>query len=274
MWPLWFSIFGWFLSVLTVAANGLVIYLIATKANLRTSTTWFVLSLAVADFGVGATNFPLAAACQWKFSQLCVNELTRYTTVLFFIYASVTSLCALILDQCLTMIKAVYVVGVNRVALLLFVTWGLPVLVIITPLNIATGTMKTHADGFDFVMLYGTFLSFLKVSRCISLLFTTVHIFLSARRKVREHTAVVDQHLNDVRRHSKVSQPLEAACAVFALVVAAFTVCYLLDIYDNDCYLGLCKTSVTLLRGVTLLSIASSAVNPLVYAFLQGNVMA
>ena len=57
MRPLWYQILGWLLTVIIIIGNGLVIYLITTRRKLRTKTNWFVLSLAVADFGVGQLTF-------------------------------------------------------------------------------------------------------------------------------------------------------------------------------------------------------------------------
>ena len=49
----WYNILGWILAVVAVVGNGLVIFLITTKQRLHTTANWFILSLAVADFGVG-----------------------------------------------------------------------------------------------------------------------------------------------------------------------------------------------------------------------------
>ena len=52
----WFWVLGWFLSILTMVVNGFVIFLVCSKRQLRTKTNAFVVSLAVADFGVGMMN--------------------------------------------------------------------------------------------------------------------------------------------------------------------------------------------------------------------------
>ena len=48
---------GWLLSIATAVGNGFVIFLVAKNRRLHSSANWFVLSLAVADFGVGITFF-------------------------------------------------------------------------------------------------------------------------------------------------------------------------------------------------------------------------
>ena len=59
----WFWIFGWFLCILTVVVNGFVIFLVYSKRQLRTKTNVFVVSLAVADFGVGMFAAPSRLLC-------------------------------------------------------------------------------------------------------------------------------------------------------------------------------------------------------------------
>ena len=100
MWPLWFQILGWLLTVIIIIGNGLVIYLITTRRKLRTKTNWFVLSLAVADFGVGATYFPRLSVCRID-DESCANNFVVivYSIGIFFMYASVMNLCVLTLDR-------------------------------------------------------------------------------------------------------------------------------------------------------------------------------
>ena len=59
----WFWVLGWFLSILTMVVNGFVIFLVCSKRQLRTKTNTFIVSLAVADFGVGMLAVPLRFFC-------------------------------------------------------------------------------------------------------------------------------------------------------------------------------------------------------------------
>ena len=68
-------ILSWLLTVIVIIGNGLVIYLITTRRKLRTKTNWFVLSLAVADFGVGAIYFPSTFTCRIR--DMCVSRHVR-----------------------------------------------------------------------------------------------------------------------------------------------------------------------------------------------------
>ena len=59
----WFWVLGWFLSILTMVLNGFVIFLVCSKRQLRTKTNTFIVSLAVADFGVGMLAVPSRFFC-------------------------------------------------------------------------------------------------------------------------------------------------------------------------------------------------------------------
>ena len=59
----WFWVLGWFLSILTMVVNGFVIFLVCSKRQLRTKTNAFVVSLAVADFGLGMFAAPSRLLC-------------------------------------------------------------------------------------------------------------------------------------------------------------------------------------------------------------------
>ena len=60
----WFWVLGWFLSILTMVVNGFVIFLVCSKRQLLTKTNTFIVSLAVADFGVGMTAIPSRFFCR------------------------------------------------------------------------------------------------------------------------------------------------------------------------------------------------------------------
>ena len=59
----WFWVLGWFFSILTMVVNGFVIFLVCSKRHLHTKTNAFVVSLAVADFGVGMLAVPSRFFC-------------------------------------------------------------------------------------------------------------------------------------------------------------------------------------------------------------------
>ena len=273
MLPLWFSIFGWLLSVVTVTGNGLVFYLIVTRRNLRTTANWFVLSLAVADFGVGVANsVPLFTGCHIRY--LCFSHISPVMTYL--IYASITNLCTLTLDRYLAIIKPLRYITfmtMKRVVLLVAVSWMLPLLIFLAPYL----AFKLGTSGQTYVIFKKCFLVFLslfQVCVCVALLFATTRIFLVARRHARQNAVLVMQlNFNHRMQHSRVFKPQEAASTkVVGSVVVVFIICYVLNIYDSACIMGLCKRSQALDAVVTLLTLTNSAVNPVAYAFFKKDI--
>ena len=89
---------GWLLSIATALGNGLVIFLVAKHRRLHSApANKFVLSLAVADFGVGIAVFPSSYFCT-KYSLAC-NAKVYMALFWFFLHSSVTNLCTLTLDR-------------------------------------------------------------------------------------------------------------------------------------------------------------------------------
>ena len=103
----WFWVLGWFLSILTMVVNGFVIFLVCNKRQLRTKTNAFVVSLAVANFGVGMIAVPLLFFCS------LVTECTprsKEGLVLTFVrviilYTSGTNLVSLVLERYVAVVK-------------------------------------------------------------------------------------------------------------------------------------------------------------------------
>ena len=275
MLPLWFSIFGWFLSVVVVTGNGLVIYLIATRRNLRTTTNWFVLSLAVADFGFGAANsVALLTACY--IHHFCGAFIQTQSAVFYLVYASITNLCALTLDRYLAIIKPLRYITfmtTKRIVSLVTLAWILPFLVFPAPyLALKLGT--TAQTRVVFMKCFLAFLSFFQICVCFALIFATTRIFLVARRHARQNAVLVMQlNFNHRMQHRRVFKPQEAASTkVVGSVVAVFIVCYIINIYDNTCIMALCERPKTIQDVVTLLRLVNSAANPAAYAFFKKDI--
>ena len=124
----WFWVLGWFLSILTMVVNGFVIFLVCSKRQLRTKTNAFVVSLAVADFGVGMITVPsfffctLATECP----QGSNEELIEAFLNLFTLYVSGTNLVSLVLERYVAIVKPLkYLTFMKRrpVIQMVFTSW-------------------------------------------------------------------------------------------------------------------------------------------------------
>ena len=103
----WFWVLGWFLSIITMVVNGFVIFFVCSKRQLRTKTNAFVVSLAVADFGVGMIFVPshffcsLTTECTPRSKEGLIVTFVR----VFTIYASGTNLVSLVLERYVAFVK-------------------------------------------------------------------------------------------------------------------------------------------------------------------------
>ena len=269
--PDWYISLGWPLTVVTVAGNGLVIYLISTRKKLRTTTNWFVLSLAVADFSFGLAFFPVGAACNSNY--LCTN--IHKTTRIFFLYASITNLCALAVDRYSAIVKPfrhVTLMTMKRVVVLLATAWGTTLL--LTPPFYFS--LKLHAPEKTYFKKFSlAALSILQAFTIVALIFATSHILLIALRHARQNAALLAQlKFNHQIQHSRVFKPQEAASAkVMVIVVVFFIISMLSHLYRGFCTITeLCEPNKNMVYVCELLCLANSAVNPVAYALFKKDI--
>ena len=142
----WFWVLGWFLSILTMVVNGFVIFLVCSKRHLRTKTNAFVVSLAVADFGVGMITVPSYFFCSLatECPQGSNEELIEAFLNLFTLYASGTNLVSLVLEGYVAIVKPLkYLTFIKRrrVIQMVLTSWGIPFLFSLTLVSIKNGVI-------------------------------------------------------------------------------------------------------------------------------------
>ena len=270
MRPLWAFIPGWIVAVVAVVGNGLAIFLITTRPNLRTTTNWFVLSLAVADFGVGAVYYPRVSFCP-IFDKTCVNEGVKIAILIgiLFVNASITNLCALTLDRYLAIVHPLRYVAFmtkKRVALLVSAAWG--VASTLSASVFLFHVVFTREDQQIIAMPLLLYTIAINLGVCIFLLFATVRIFLVVRRITKHNAAVVAQlNFNHKLQHGVAFKARETASAMMiGIVVTVFLISYLL--WVTVTVLELPKTHF-LIEIYLVLLVLNSAVNPVAYALYK-----
>ena len=141
-----------FFSILAIAGNGFIIFLVGSKRQLRTKTNAFVVSLAVADFCVGLSVIPLpffcGSSCKWPQAGASWPKLVRW----LFGYTSVTNLCSLVLDRYIAVVKPLkYLTFMTsrRVKQMIFFSWAIPVVLDILPLCLLICSKPIFADIFN-----------------------------------------------------------------------------------------------------------------------------
>ena len=146
---LWYSVLGWFLAAVAVVGNGLVIFLITTKQRLHTTANWFILSLAVADFGVGVVFFPYYVAC--NVMELCFYEAIFFQPFLmFFLVASTFNLSTMTADRYIAIVKPLKytnLMSTKRVFIVIVVAWISSFLLTTTSSIILFTTEKKSVPG-------------------------------------------------------------------------------------------------------------------------------
>ena len=273
MRPLWAFIPGWILAVVAVVGNGLVILLITTRRNLRTTTNWFVLSLAVADFGVGAVYYPRVSFCS-IFDETCVNEAVEIAFLFgaLFVYASAGNLCALTLDRYLAIVhplRYVTFMTKKRVALLVAAAWG-------AALTLSASSFLSHVvfgreNQQIIAMLLLLYDTAIVLGVCIFLLFATVRIFLVVRTIARQNAALVAQlNFNHKLQHGVTFKARETASAkMIGIVVPVFLLYYLVWVAGTVHRLAKSLPPELLVEIYVILIILNSVANPLAYAFYK-----
>ena len=269
----WTWIPGVFLASFSVIGNSLVIFLISTRRNIRTTTNRFVLLLAVADLGVAVAWYPVLAFCTKAPDQKgCTVPTLRIASILvsMFVFASVTNLCALTMDRYLAIVhplRYVTFMTKKRVALLVSAAWTVPSSVLVSSALVHVfASEKVQKVTFAIVIM---FFGFGLITAGVFLLFATVRIFLVVRRIVRQNAAVVAQlSFNHKLQHGVAFKVPETASAkMIGIVVTVYLVCYLWYILHVITFIAGSPFPQSVSDMATLLVIFNSAANPVAYAF-------
>ncbi|XP_022797737.1 octopamine receptor beta-2R-like [Stylophora pistillata] len=268
-----FWIFGWFLSVLTMIGNGLVILLVCGRRQLRTETNAFIASLAVADFCVGISAIPLQFFC--ILANGCKNRPTTsisYLSVMFirvlFQYASGANLCCLMLDRYIAVTKPLkYLTFMTRrrVIRIISLAWGIP-LTVITLVASLRFTLNTSLLYKISGWLYACF----DIPLCIILIFCFVSMFRIVYKHERAARILAKQlHFN---HEVFIKTQGKSTVKMMAVVVALFLLCYIIFArcsfiliinHHNSCEDAVYKLPIL---------VVNSAVNPLSYAIFKRDI--
>ena len=266
----WYWILGWIPSTLAIFGNSFVIYLICTRRKLRTIPNYFILSLALADFGVGACYFPAHFIC--KFGPLTCHRSVADDIAVFMIYSSTTSLCTMTLDRYLAIVRPLIYTTLmtrRRALYLMAASWLVPLLAYFVPSLCAS--LRGCSINFKLTVIIWT--SMFEFIPCVVLLLVTVKILTTAKKHSREFTRLDSQLRFNAPSHKGQQGPKLSTARVIVTVVAIFLACYSLEVYSSLCYFTkLCKITDDLVSVVFFLVVTNSAANPIAYALFKRDI--
>lgn len=269
----WFWIIGWFPTILAVAGNTIVIWLVATRRRLRTTANWFVMSLAVADLCIGLFLFPTLFTCKTRWV-LCTSQHEHVisTCLSFFLHASVANLCAMTTDRYIAIalpLKYIIYMTRKRSIQMIAAAWIFPAVVwtLYRAFIIHFGASTTV---FALNVLIQSVLEILPV---VLLTLATIHMFVIVRKHKKEISTLLadlryNRHTSDDRPRLFRRIPEASSTTVVGVVVFIFVLCYCVENYFSFC--KICP--LILVDVVLLFLLINAAANPLAYAFLKKDI--
>ncbi|CAH3034228.1 unnamed protein product, partial [Porites evermanni] len=261
---LWFWILGWILSILTIAGNGFIIFLVCKKRQLRTKTNAFIASLAVADFCVGVSVVPsfficdITGGCDWPTGNRN-RPLWTFGIRWLFGYASVMNLCSLVLERYIAIVKPLkYLTAMTRcrVVKMIIFSWTIPIIFVVGLLLILS-----RISAMFFVSIFAILVEFFS---CSILTFCTASIIHVVYKQ--------DRAAPSLGKVSRFSQRREkSAIVMMIIVVGLFLICYGVYFRCSFAALFLNITCNDFSYKIPLF-ILNSAINPWAYALFKRDI--
>ena len=265
----WFWVLGWFLSILTMVVNGFVIFLVCSKRQLCTKTNAFVVSLAVADFGVGIIAVPslffcsLATECTPRSKEGLIVMFVR----VFIICTSGTNLVGLVLERYVAVVKPLkYLTFMKhrRVIQMVLTSSGIPFLFTLPLVSIGLIAI----DRMETLSGYLALIS--EVILCVILIFFLASMFFVVYNlNSRDRTLAKQLRFNQLVTRAKTQNT--SAVKWVALITCVFLSCYgimmrcsfLFVTGNNSCNDFYFKIP---------LQVINSGINPIAYAFFKRDI--
>ena len=252
-----------------MVVNGFVIFLVCTKRQLRTKTNTFIVSLAVADFGVGMFDVPshffcgLPTECTPSLRERLIGIFVR----VFFVYTSGTNLVSLVLERYVAVVKPLkYLTFMKRrrVIQMVLTSWGIPFLFAVTLVSI-------KLSAWDRTQTMSSYLYLLfEIILCVILIFFLASMFFVVYNlNSRDRTLAKQLRFNHVVIRAKTHNT--SAVKWVALLTCVFLSCYgimmrcslLLVTGNNSCNDFYFKIP---------LQVINSGINPIAYAFFKRDI--
>ncbi|KAJ7389017.1 hypothetical protein OS493_034151 [Desmophyllum pertusum] len=295
----WIWIPGWFLTLVGILGNTMVIYLIATNRRLRTQVNVLILSLAIADLCFCLSYFPAFFTCEFYLP--CDRELRKIFAA-YFAYTSLMNLCVLTADRYVAIVmpfKYVSFMTSRCVVTMVTLSWLLPaVFYFLVAITLKQMASEEAITTFRIVRVF-----VFQLTPCFSLLLATIHMFYIAKKHSKKMASLVSQlQFNHPISYQKQKDGLNSypdptqrgarkcgrgrsgyeikngfeisSARLVGVVVFVMVLCYAIDSYfDLRNYFSNFQTSIDDNDYIIcLLYMTNSAANPLFYALLKHDI--
>ena len=265
----WFCILDWVLSFLTILGNGITIFLVCNRRNLRTKTNAFIVSLAVADFCVGLSVIPSLFACDVTNSCYWPQHLGSWVNFIRWLFSnmSVVNLCVLVLDRFIAIVyplKYITLMTCRRITQAIFFSWALTVCYNVLNFTLCIVLYQNDTCSFA-IWLTMVF----EILACVILILCFVSVIFHLRRHDRSARTLAKQLRFNHQMSFKIHHE-KSAVIMMGLVIGVFLVCY--GMYLRCSFLLLsslpCKDKNYKIPTLVL----NSAINPLAYALFKRDI--
>ena len=248
-----------------MVVNGFVIFLVCSKRQLRTKTNAFVVSLAVADFGVGMIVVPSLFFCSLA-TQCTLERSVVIFLKVFIIYTSGTNLVGLVLERYVAVVKPLkYLTFMKRrrVIQMVLTSWGIPFLFAVTLVSIKLSAMdRTQTISSYLYLLF-------EIILCVILIFFLASMFFVVYNlNSRDRTLAKQLRFNQVVARAKTQNT--SAVKWVALITCVFLSCY--GIMMRCSLLFLTGQRCNDLNFKIPLQVINSGINPIAYAFFKRDI--
>jgi len=261
-----------------VLGNILVIWLVVTRKRLRIKGNLFIVSLSVADMGVGLTAIPSSFIYTFVTKR---NFFIADIFIDFFLCSSIGNLITLTLDRYIAVVSPLRYSSfmTNKMVIIIVILgWLLPSLTQLLPsVIIQHMTQEARKDGEKVLRAIQIFV--FGILSCIIMLIVYLRIFMIARKHHRKTLKVekslsfnMDSNGSLTLAKNQPSTHDKSFVHVLGTVIVLFIVCYLLTIYRGICdYFKFCNVPLAVILVSRLLLLGNSAVNPIVYSLMKND---
>ena len=253
------SVFLGILSVIIVVANCSICALVCFNKTLRTYTNWLVLSLAVSDILTGGVLLP--------FILIKPTSLVTDYFIAVILLSGVDNICAVTYDRYVAIIKPLLYpyLAPKFFKKAIVASWLIPTIYTVLPLAWDKNPTKTiHIVYLVCLELFGVVVPFVFVTIGYVRIFRQVRHFLTMRKDF-------ESARKQRKERRRISSDAKVA-KVFCIVSTAFLLSWLPILYLTTVYSVFNRPDLIpgVLGTISLFTVvASSLVNPLMYAFLK-----